>query len=150
MNVNIRLMIDDDLDQVTDLWDQHVAEVGGAAFDEAARMRIFGGLCRCLPAVTSVCYVAETDGKIVGFIVAALSESALWQGQAGDIEELFVLPAYRRRRVATGLVNTVSGWLRAKGAGVLRVNADVSAADVQAFWSAMGWENDLSLFSRYD
>jgi len=145
----IRLMNDDDLDAVTDLWDQHVTEVGGGAFDANTRMRIFGGLCRCLPAVASVCYVAEHDGQIVGFVVGAISTSEIWEGKAGDIEELFVVPSARRQQIGTRLVEAVTGWLSAKGAGVMRVQSANDATGAREFWAALGWEGDMTHYSKY-
>ncbi len=145
----IRLMNDDDLDFVTDLWDQHVTEVGGGAFDENTRMRIFGSLCRCLPAAASICYVAKQEDKLVGFIVGAVSTSEIWEGSAGEIEELYVIPDARRQKVATSLVNAVTGWLMTKGAGMMRVQSAHNSSEAHAFWAALGWEGDLTTYSRY-
>ncbi|MFN8530199.1 MAG: GNAT family N-acetyltransferase [Anaerolineae bacterium] len=140
--MQIRLMIDDDLDQVTDLWDQHVAEVGGAAFDPDSRMRIFSGLCRCLPAVESVCFVALVDQQIVGFVVGALTGKTTWAVQSGDIEEVYVIPANRRQKIGTELVKQMTEWMRAKGCETIRTRVDTEAPESRAFWKAMGWEGD--------
>ena len=146
----IRLMTDDDLDAVTDLWDQHVSEVGGGAFDPDTRMRIFSALCRCLPAVDSVAYVADQNGTAVGFVVGTTSVSDMPDGKQGLIEELYVIPAHRRQKIGTSLVNAMSGWLQAKGANVISVQTPSESDLSTPFWSALGWEHDLTTFTKYE
>ncbi len=138
MNLTIRLITDDDLDYVTDMWDRHVSEVGGAAFDPETRMHIFGGLCRCLPAITSVCYVADVDGVTAGFIVGAITKHPKDGSPLGEIEELYVKPNHRRSKVATGLVHTLTDWMREKGAVAVRAQSQLDSTQTRAFWSALG------------
>jgi GNAT superfamily N-acetyltransferase len=74
--------------------------------------------------------VAEQDGTVVGF--------ATWADAFGtaELEDLFVDPDYRRRGIATALVNRIAEVLRARGAQHLEVTANPHAAD---FYRTVGF-----------
>ncbi len=149
MNLTIRSITDDDLDYVTDMWDRHVSEVGGAAFDPETRMHIFGGLCRCLPALTSVCFVADVDGVTAGFVVGAVTKDAKDGSQLGDIEELYVKPNFRRMKVATALVHAITDWMREKGASTVRAQSALESTPTRAFWSTVGITSNSTALSDF-
>src|SRR6266581_3830393 len=75
-------------------------------------------------------YVAEEEGSLVGF--------ATWNEAGGtiELEDLFVDPGWRRRGIATALVNRIAEVLRARGAQCLEVTANPHA---QGFYSAAGF-----------
>jgi GNAT superfamily N-acetyltransferase len=75
-------------------------------------------------------HVAEEDGSLVGF--------ATWNEAGGiiELEDLFVDPGWRRRGIATALVNRIADVLRARGAGRLEVTANPHAL---GFYRAAGF-----------
>ena len=80
--------------------------------------------------------VAEADGQLIGSVIAT------FDGWRGNIYRLAVHPDYRRRRVATRLLEAADRWLTEKGAK--RVTALVVEAHPLAvgFWNASGYELD--------
>jgi ribosomal protein S18 acetylase RimI-like enzyme len=75
-------------------------------------------------------YVAEDDGKVVGF--------ASWAETDGtkELEDLFVDPGYFRRGIATALVRRVADVLRGRGVERLEVTAN---PDALGFYRAVGF-----------
>jgi GNAT superfamily N-acetyltransferase len=75
-------------------------------------------------------YVAEEEGSLVGF--------ATWIEAGGvfDLEDLFVDPGWRRRGIATALVNRIAQVLRARGVQRLEVTANPHAL---GFYRAAGF-----------
>jgi GNAT superfamily N-acetyltransferase len=75
-------------------------------------------------------YVAEEDGSVVGF--------ATWTEADGtiELEDLFVDPGWRRRGIATALVNRIVDVLRVRGAECLEVTANTHA---RGFYRAAGF-----------
>lgn len=75
-------------------------------------------------------HVAEEDGSLVGF--------ATWNqvGSITELEDLFVDPGWRRRGIATALVNRIADVLRARCAGRLEVTANPHALE---FYRAAGF-----------
>jgi ribosomal protein S18 acetylase RimI-like enzyme len=78
--------------------------------------------------------LAETDGRIVGSVIAA------WDGWRGSIYRLAVVPEERRHGLGRRLVEAAEARLSGLGAG--RLQAIVIESDVPAtsFWRASGWE----------
>jgi GNAT superfamily N-acetyltransferase len=75
-------------------------------------------------------HVAEEDGSLVGF--------ATWIETGGvcELEDLFVDPGWRRRGIATALVNRIAQVLRARGVERLEVTANPHA---MGFYRAAGF-----------
>jgi ribosomal protein S18 acetylase RimI-like enzyme len=83
--------------------------------------------------------VAEADGRIVGALVVG------WDGWRGNMYRLAVLPEFRRRGLASRLVEAGHDSLRAKGAR--RVTALVAHDEEEAtgLWRAVGYERDTEI-----
>ena len=75
-------------------------------------------------------YVAEEQGSLVGF--------ATWIEAGGtfELEDLFVDPGWRRRGIATALVNAIAQVLRVRGVQRLEVTANPHALE---FYRAAGF-----------
>ncbi len=79
---------------------------------------------------------AGFDGEtIVGYIAGHLTTRF---GLDGEIQYLFVAPAYRRRGIATALVRLLGDWFVAQGAAKICVNADLGSPPAEPFYQAMG------------
>ncbi len=77
--------------------------------------------------------VAEADGVLVGYAVAAVA------GDTADLHRVAVAPSARRRGVATALLAALRDVCLADGAA--RMLLEVSAANdgARAFYAAEGW-----------
>jgi ribosomal protein S18 acetylase RimI-like enzyme len=90
-------------------------------------------------------HVAEQDGSLVGFATWAETVGAM------ELEDLFVDPGYRRRGIATALVNRIAEVLPARGVERLEVTANPHAL---GFYRAAGFvdygvaETDLGAAPR--
>jgi ribosomal protein S18 acetylase RimI-like enzyme len=79
--------------------------------------------------------VAETDGRIVGTVIAG------WDGWRGSIYRLAVGPAQRRSGLGRSLLRAAED--RLAGLGARRLHAIVVEANdaAVAFWTASDWEH---------
>jgi GNAT superfamily N-acetyltransferase len=100
------------------------------------------GLRELLARPTGTVFVAELDGRIAGFIRAAVEENApdrLPERHVG-IGYLYVDPAARRRGIGRQLFEAVRGWAETQE-GVAHFEMTVLNADGQAeaFWRSLGF-----------
>jgi ribosomal protein S18 acetylase RimI-like enzyme len=98
----------------------------------------------------AICLVAQDQDQLVGFITATRTTHPTMPGSAGEIEELYVQPSARRAGVGRALVEGAVALLKEQGVVVFRTQADIESEGALAFLRAIGWENDMTVFSRYE
>jgi aminoglycoside 3-N-acetyltransferase I len=124
--------------------------VFGEAFDERDRYKAqqpseayLGDL---LGSDTFIALVAQSDDRVIGGLIAyelkkperALSELYIY--------DLAVLNGFRRRSVATGLINQLKPIARTRGARVIFVQADYVDPPAIALYTKLGLREDVLHF----
>jgi ribosomal protein S18 acetylase RimI-like enzyme len=86
--------------------------------------------------------LAYDEGRAIGHCNA-------WEGadSVGQVEDLFVHPAYRRRGIATALIHECVARARRGGAGPVVIVADPTDTPKQAY-AALGWQ-PLAICRQY-
>lgn len=146
----IRLITHADIDAVLALHDENCLESAGHRMDERTRRNVEKMFTGYVDNLLAYAYVAKDHGRIVGYFTCAITHHPAMPGALGVLEDLYVMPEYRRRGIATQLVTQATDTLRESGkAGVLRAMVCVDAPGAQAFWASLGYENDMTAFSWY-
>jgi ribosomal protein S18 acetylase RimI-like enzyme len=126
----IRVARHEDTDAVLALWGQARSAAATTPDDAESVARVLeqGALL-----------VAESAGEVVGALIAG------WDGWRGSMYRLAVLPAHRRRGIATRLVE--AGHERLRALGARRVTALVGAdeEDATGFWASAGYAHDREI-----
>ena len=91
----------------------------------------------------SVIFLARADdGAAVGFTQLYPSFSSTAMARIFVLNDLFVAPGARRRRVATLLLDAAADHAAATGAVRLTLSTAVDNAAAQSLYRANGWERD--------
>ena len=125
--MNIRTMTIEDYEPVRALW-LSCAGMGLNDLDDSPE-----GIRAFLRRNPDTCFVAETDGAIVGAIMAGND------GRRGYIYHTAVHPQYRRRGVATALAEAALDALRALGIHKVALVAFRRNEAGNAFWEGLGF-----------
>ncbi|WP_028453876.1 GNAT family acetyltransferase [Chitinilyticum litopenaei] len=80
--------------------------------------------------------VAACDGRVVGTVMAG------YEGHRGWINYLGVLPAYRRRGIASALMAEAERRLLRLGAPKINLQIRRDNLDVQVFYASQGYSDD--------
>jgi len=131
-DVDVRSARRGDIGEVLALW-RAARSAQAATLDDAE------SVTRLIEHDADALLVAECDGHLVGVLVAA------WDGWRGNMYRLAVLAAFRRRGIATRLVQAGHERLLARGAR--RVTALVAHAEEEAvgLWRERGYQFDEKL-----
>ncbi|MBD0354244.1 MAG: GNAT family N-acetyltransferase [Rubrobacteraceae bacterium] len=91
---------------------------------------------------------ASSEGRMLGVAVVAYRLNISAGGPFASIEDLHVRPESRRRGIGRALLEAVAE--RCKIRGVSYIEAQVEDDEAAAFYSALGYEQELSVrvFSR--
>ena len=80
-------------------------------------------------------FVASEGDALIGYIAGHRTTR---HGCAGEVQYLFVAPAYRRRGVATALLKLLALWFREQSARRVCVCVDADSPAAQPFYDAAG------------
>jgi len=89
------------------------------------------------PTVRPKVVVAEEEGERVGFLWANLIQYG--SARIGYVEELYVLPAFRRRGVATRLMREALRWFREQRPPVVFVSTSPGDRTAWRFYESLGF-----------
>ncbi|WP_431957846.1 GNAT family N-acetyltransferase [Nocardia lijiangensis] len=103
-----------------------------------------GNLATLLASPAARVAVAHSADRLLGFAVTTTS-FGLESGLVAELEDLFVVPAARRRGLAGQLIEDSVGWARERGCRCLELVIAPNGRDVGhlfAYYLARGFHND--------
>lgn len=134
----IRLLTLNDYNELFDLW-KHTPNMGLRSLDDSRE-----GIARFLARNPNTNFAAYQDGKIVGAILCG------HDGRRGYIYHTVVYPDYRRRGIATGLIEAAVDALKKEGITRVCLNVMERNEAGKQFWINHGWEKKdfLGFYSK--
>ncbi len=145
----IRPMQNSEAESVLALWQAGCVEAVGHELSAANAAQVLKNLYQYAQHEMCYCLVAEDADEIVSFVTFCITRHAIEPGLVGEIEELYVQPAYRQQSVAKQLVYQAVRQLKAQDAGVILTRVAVDDAHGLAFWKSLNWEQDTVNFAIY-
>lgn len=86
-------------------------------------------------------YVAEKDGRLVGYVLGVMVDFApemFQQEPSGFLADIFVDEAYRRAGVGRALVHRLAEWFRSNGVTYFEWHVAARNPEGVRFWKALG------------
>ncbi len=134
--ITVRVMSISDYDGVYDLW-IHTPGMGLNSTDDSHE-----GIERYLKRNSATSFVAESDGRIVGVIMAG------HDGRRGYIYHTAVLPAYRNQGIAKKLVDRAMAALDDEGINKAALVTFKTNDTGNGFWESIGFTERDDLVYR--
>jgi len=99
----------------------------------------------------TVVYIVEEGNKLIGYIRGTIHKLPLLYDikYEGSIEEIFILPEYRRKGYATKLFQSLVKDFNKRELEYININVDIENETGKKFWDALGF-NTISLKKRYN
>lgn len=145
MDVQIRQAQPSDAGAIADIlrelgaqgWFPHLAEEPR----EVTVARTANHLARCAPSPDHSTYVAEIEGRVVGYVAVHWVPYFLLPGPEGYISELFIRKEARGRGIGTQLLEVVKQEARSRGCSrLLLENRRDRESYQRGFYRKRGWE----------
>lgn len=83
-------------------------------------------------------FVLEDDGRIAGFVWVVLRMDL--QGTFGSVDQVYLWPEYRRRRLGGMLLDAAHEFIRAQGVRVARLYVTEHNQDAVHLYQRLGYE----------
>ena len=97
----------------------------------------------------SIIFLAMRDGSAVGFTQLYPSFSSVSAARIFILNDLFVSPDARRKRVGALLLDAAARFGREGGAVRLTLSTEITNATAQALYESEGWQRQAEFYS-YD
>lgn len=97
-----------------------------------------------------VCLIAETHDHIVGYVTGSICSNETWRSEPrSELENLFVLHAYRRHGIGNELLEAFKVWSSGKGAQKMKVYVTALNEEALPFYTKSGFQT-LNLLMEAD
>lgn len=94
-----------------------------------------------------VCFVAEADGKLVGYTTGGLASVEKWRPvKRSELDNLFVADGYRNNGVGPKLIVAFREWSQKKGVDRIFLLAVAQNKDALRFYEKNGFKPHLVTF----
>jgi len=140
LNPTVRRATVADLGLVAPLFDAYRQFYGCAPDPDAAR----GFLRDRLERAESVVFVAEVDGKAVGFVQLYPTFTSIGARRAWILNDLYVAPDARRRGVGRALMDAARRMAEEAGSAWLELATATDNSTAQALYRSCGYEKDVA------
>src|SRR3990170_4278916 len=130
-SITVRPMADEDITAVLEIDRKITGKERAVTYRDLVDSYIGGDL--------GLSCVAESDGKVVGFVMGRLSYSEFPVVESGRIQIIGVDPDYWRRGIGTLLVQGFVDLCRRKGIGLAHMAVNTRDGDLQAFLQGIGF-----------
>jgi len=142
----IRPMTEDDIKILVGMGDMaHKESAYNVLSFDASKCTTLGNLILCNPE-TLCCLVAEKDDKIVGFLMASISEAYFSVEKVASDLLVYVLPDYRGSRAFLMLIASYVRWSKEHGAKLVFLGNTFGDSTVDALYIKLGFRHMGGLF----
>ncbi len=95
-------------------------------------------------------WLVRSGGAPAGYLVLTYWFSLEFHGRSAFLDELYVRPAFRRKKIATALLGMLEEFCRREGIGTLRLEVTRQNAAAIALYSNNGFrQHDRLLMTRW-
>lgn len=141
---HIRRASEIDVEQLTDLVEQYRGFYG-----QEPNPRTQQFLRDRVTTNESIVFVAEEEGQLVGFAQCYPTYSTVALSEIWLLNDVFVLPDFRRRHIAEQLMTETEEAAKNAGAARIWLRTSLLNSPAQALYEGRGWVPD-DVFKRYD
>lgn len=136
--------------EILELWNENAKETADCELEKSDREAILNQLEQYLQSQYGAIYIATNENhQIIGFGLASIKKELMYDTIYGQIDEIYVLPAYRRQKIAKRLVDELVNWFNEKhDTSVVNVYVDLENELALEFWEGVGLEREFFILSN--
>jgi len=136
--------------EILELWNENAKETADCELEKSDREAILNQLEQYLQSQYGAIYIATNENhQIIGFGLASIKKELMYDTIYGQIDEIYVLPAYRRQKIAKRLVDELVNWFNEKhDTSVVNVYVDLENDLALEFWEGVGLEREFFILSN--
>ena len=147
MNIHFQLAAEKDLPRLLELMRELYQHESMTFDEEVARSALKKTL---LDSTLGSAYLVLLDEQLAGYFVLTFCFSLEFHGKFALLDEIYILEAFRKRKLGSAIVEFVEGVCKKMGIKALRLEVGHENHAAQALYKGMGFKQDLRhLFTKW-
>ncbi|MCM3623272.1 GNAT family N-acetyltransferase [Brevibacillus borstelensis] len=148
MTIRIEQASHDHFTDIIKLWNENCKEVAESELSAEDQESIHDQLVQYTQSRFGVVYVAlDSASRLIGYALASLKKDLIEDIFLGQIDEVYVVPEYRRQHTAKALVAEMNDWFQRQEVSAVSVLVDVENTSAQKFWEKIGYGKEFFVMS---
>lgn len=155
MSIHIQRLTEDVVNQkllyeILELWNENAVETADCELGKSERKGIQEQLEQYIQSKYGAIYIAtDENNAMIGFGMASIKKDFIFDMNYGQIDEVYVVPVYRRQKVAKRLVDDLVHWFNDEhDTTVVNVYVDLENDLALNFWEGIGLEKEFFMLSN--
>ncbi|WP_062199639.1 GNAT family N-acetyltransferase [Massilibacterium senegalense] len=135
--------------EMVELWNINAIETADCELDESDREAIHEQLKEYITSKYGMVVVAMNEHQqIIGYSIASVKKDLVSGELSGQLDEVYVAPEYRGKKLAKKLVDNVIKWLDQQNISLIHVHVDIDNKLALKFWEKNGFDIEFFTLSN--
>ncbi|MDH4424700.1 MULTISPECIES: GNAT family N-acetyltransferase [Bacillus] len=135
--------------EIVELWNKNAIETAECELDESDRKAIQEQIEQFIQSKYGVVFVAINENQqTIGYGIASMKQDLVSDMLYGQVDEVYVAPEYRRKKVAKNLATDLMDWFNQKDISLIHVYVDLENELALEFWEKMGLDREFFILSN--
>lgn len=135
--------------EIVELWNKNAIETAECELDENDKKAIQEQIEQYIQSKHGVVFIAINENhQAIGYGIASMKQDLVSDMLYGQVDEVYVVPEYRRQRIAKNLVNNLLNWFNQQDISLIHVYVDLENELALDFWEKIGLNREFFVLSN--
>ncbi|MEH6943828.1 GNAT family N-acetyltransferase [Bacillus sp. JJ722] len=149
IQLNNDVQNDNYIKEILDLWNKNTIETAECELDESDRKAIYKMTEEYIHSKHGAVFIAVDENQhTIGYGIASVKQDLVSGMLIGQVDEIYVLPEYRRQKLAKNIVDTLMNWFNQQDISLVHVYVDLDNELAMAFWEKAGLNKEFYILSN--
>lgn len=136
--------------EIVDLWNENALETAECELDEQDKEMIRKQLNQYIQSTYGAVFIVMNEKRgTIGYGLASMKQDLVGNILTGQIDEVYMTPQYRRKKLGKQLVGELISWFHQQDVSSVHVYVDVENEPGLHFWEGIGLNRAFYILSKH-
>lgn len=149
VKLNNDVQNDNYIKEILELWNKNTIETAECELEESDREAIYKMIEEYIHSKHGAVFsVLDEKQQTIGYGIASVKQDLVSGTLIGQVDEIYVLPEYRRQKVAKNIVDALTNWINQQDISLIHVYVDLDNKLALDFWEKVGLSKEFYILSN--